>query len=69
MKKFWMVYRLDGGAPTKQHATRYAAEVEANRLIRCNPAAKFAVLEATALHYANISFHAADLSEQVGENQ
>lgn len=43
---FWMVWRTNGGVPTKKHRTLEAAEVEATRLAECTPGVRFFVLEA-----------------------
>ena len=49
MNKFWMVWRADGYAPVKQHATKTVALDEAKRLAALNPGEKFFVLEAISL--------------------
>jgi hypothetical protein len=46
--KFWMVYGIGRGCPTKQHWSKADAEREAKRLARENPGSFFVVLEAVA---------------------
>ncbi|TGD98088.1 hypothetical protein [Methylobacterium nonmethylotrophicum] len=41
--RFWMVYGMDRGVPTKRHHTVEAARAEANRLSRVNPGVQFYV--------------------------
>lgn len=43
-KAFWMVWRENGPAPTKKHATRAEAEKEAMRLASFSPGSRFVVL-------------------------
>jgi hypothetical protein len=45
---FWMVWRLNGKQPRKQHTSREYAEEEAARLARENPGTRFVVLEAVS---------------------
>jgi hypothetical protein len=45
MEKFWMVWRENGGGPTRQYPAEKSAEIEAERLARENPGANFVVLE------------------------
>lgn len=46
MKRFWMVWRVGGDAPTYQHESELSATDEAHRLARNNPGSVFTVLEA-----------------------
>jgi hypothetical protein len=43
---FWLVWRENGGNPTKKHATEDAARAEAERLAKKHPAVHFFVLPA-----------------------
>lgn len=45
---FYMVWTKTGWPPRKQHATRQAADQEADRLARRHPGKKFIVLRAVA---------------------
>lgn len=47
MNQFWLVWNIDGGAPTHKHDSEQSAITEAERLARLNPGVQFAVLEAT----------------------
>lgn len=47
-KEFWMVWRDNGHAPTRKHATEAEARSEAERLARVNPGAELHVLQAFA---------------------
>jgi hypothetical protein len=42
---FWMVWNPNGHAPTHKHETRRGAELEAERLARCNRGQRFIVLQ------------------------
>lgn len=46
--KFWIVWRLHGGAPTVKHYDKSDAEREAERLAKANPGETFYVLKTTA---------------------
>jgi hypothetical protein len=46
-EKFWFVWKVDGMAPRKRHATLKAAQTEAARLRRIAPEAEFLAYEAT----------------------
>ena len=46
MKKFWMVYRVDGIGPGQRHNTKESACKEADRLAAKQPGDVFVVLEA-----------------------
>lgn len=46
--KFWLVWRLGGGAPTVKHFDKADAEREAERLAKCNPGETFYVLKTVA---------------------
>lgn len=49
-KTFYLVWRLGGGAPTKQHASHHQAQSEACRLAGENPGVEFVVLKAVSGH-------------------
>ena len=49
---FWMVWNVNGHAPTYKHASHESAVTEAERLARLNPGKTFAVLRATDLRHA-----------------
>lgn len=49
LQRFWVVWRLDGRTPTKQHVSYKAAHDEAIRLAENNPEIDFWVLEAKRL--------------------
>lgn len=40
---FWLIWREHGNAPTKRHHNLFGAEVEAERLARANPGARYFV--------------------------
>ena len=44
--EFWMVWRNDGHAPTKEHGSEREARKEAERLATSNPGVRFYVLKA-----------------------
>lgn len=52
--KFWMVWRLGGGAPTFQHYSKESAENEAVRLALKEPGAKYFVLKAVSGFQADL---------------
>ncbi len=49
---FWMVWNVEGRAPTYKHASHASAVNEAERLARLNPGQTFAVLRATDLRHS-----------------
>jgi hypothetical protein len=44
-KRFWMVWCLQGRAPTTKHLSQEKARQEAERLARANPGREFVVLQ------------------------
>jgi hypothetical protein len=44
MEEFWMVWRLNGASPTRQHECFYDAKREAERLAASIPDVKFVIL-------------------------
>ena len=54
---FWIVWREDGGTPTKKHKTFSKARDEAQRLARAIPGAHFIVMAAA------VGFQKRDLDE------
>ena len=48
---FWMVWNVNGSAPTYKHASHTSALNEAERLARLYPGQTFAVLQATDLRH------------------
>lgn len=53
--KFWLVWRLGGGQPTKMHGSADAAKDEAERLAEKLPGERFAVLQAMEVYIATIN--------------
>jgi hypothetical protein len=45
MDKFWLVWCVEGGAPTYKHMDHESACNEAERLARNNPGKRFEVME------------------------
>jgi len=45
MEKFWLVWCVQGGAPTVKHSTFESAAYEAERLARNNQGKRFEVME------------------------
>jgi hypothetical protein len=45
MEKFWLVWCVEGGAPTYQHMDHESACNEAERLASKNPGKRFEVME------------------------
>lgn len=52
-KPFWVVWRMDGGAPTYKHESRQSAELEAERLARNHRGSTFVVLESMCAKVTN----------------
>lgn len=48
-ESFWMVWNENGGRPAYRHASRAAANTEAERLAKLNPGERFVVLQAVAV--------------------
>ena len=51
---FWMVWSPQGDSPTMRHATRDAADAEAERLAKANTGRQFYVLLSTTMYEANV---------------
>lgn len=50
---FWLVWNVNGAAPTYRHATGDSAVKEAERLARLNPGETFAVLQSVCARSVN----------------
>lgn len=53
MNQFWLVWNIDGGAPTRKHDSEQSAITEAERLARLNHGQHFAVLAATHVRFVD----------------
>jgi len=53
--QFWLVWRIGGLSPTKQHETKESAQGEAERLAAANPDARFAVMQSMEVKIATIN--------------
>lgn len=62
-KKFWVVWCLDGDAPTVRHTTYKMAAEEAKRLARAHQDEQFVVLEAKTIFCVH-SVEIIDLDEE-----
>lgn len=49
MDNFWLIWREDGGVPTRKHFSAEAARREAKRLAQKHPGKEFYVLRKTSL--------------------
>lgn len=49
-ESYWLVWCVDGGAPTFKHTTFESADAEAKRLARMHHGAQFVVLETVRAH-------------------
>lgn len=52
-EKFWMVWNINGQAPTYMHPSEQNARLEAERLARANKGQRFVVLESKAMVFHN----------------